>query len=86
MNVDKKELMLDLLCKQATYGLDEQETKQLEQLGYDNADAESIEMTYLDHGHWKDLTKTVPAAAGLSCPVTMPGPIVVRRLIVHSRS
>ena len=46
----------------------------------------TIEMTYLDHGHWKDLTKTVPAAAGLSCPVTMPGPIVVRRLIVHSRS
>ena len=45
MNDDKKELMLDLLCKQATHGLDRQETRQLDQLGYDNAENESIELT-----------------------------------------
>ena len=32
MNEEQKELMLDLICKQAVYGLDEQETKQLERL------------------------------------------------------
>jgi hypothetical protein len=45
MNEDKKELMLDLLCKQAVYGLNEQETQQLEQLEYVTADSESIDLT-----------------------------------------
>lgn len=45
MNDYKKELMLDLLCKQATQGLDEQERRQLERLGYDDAENESIELT-----------------------------------------
>jgi Anti-sigma-K factor rskA len=45
MNEDKKELMLDLLCKQAVYGLNEQETRQLEQFEYATADGESIDLT-----------------------------------------
>lgn len=45
MNEDTKEIMHDLLCKQAVYGLDEQETKQLQQLGYDGAEHESIDLT-----------------------------------------
>jgi Anti-sigma-K factor rskA len=45
MNEDKKELMLDLLCKQAVYGLNDQETRQLEQLEYVTADSESIDLT-----------------------------------------
>jgi Anti-sigma-K factor rskA len=45
MNNDEKELMLDLLCKQATYGLDEQETNVLEGMEYRAADADSIELT-----------------------------------------
>jgi Anti-sigma-K factor rskA len=45
MNEDKKELMLDLLCKQAVYGLNEQETRQLEQIEYATADGESIDLT-----------------------------------------
>ncbi len=45
MNEDKKELMLDLLCKQAVYGLNEHETLQLEQIEYATADSESIDLT-----------------------------------------
>ena len=45
MNEEIKETMLDLLCKQAIYGLDERETKQLEQLGFDRAETESIDLT-----------------------------------------
>lgn len=45
MNDDKKEIMLDLLCKQAIYGLDEQETQQLEQLEHSATESESIELT-----------------------------------------
>ena len=50
MSEDKKEIMLDLLCKQAVYGLDEQETLQLEQLGYDDAENESIDLTVASLG------------------------------------
>lgn len=45
MNEDDKEIMLDLLYKQAAFGLDEQETRQLEELEYDSNDAESIGLT-----------------------------------------
>ncbi len=45
MNEEIKETMLDLLCKQAIYGLDEQETKQLGQLEYDGGEGESIDLT-----------------------------------------
>ena len=45
MNEEQKEIMLDLLCKQATQGLDERETKQLEQLEYSSTELESIELT-----------------------------------------
>ena len=45
MNEEQKEIMLDLLCKQATHGLDERETKQLEQLEYTSTESESIELT-----------------------------------------
>lgn len=45
MNEEIKETMLDLLCKQAIYGLDEQETKQLAQLEHDGAEGESIVLT-----------------------------------------
>lgn len=45
MNEEQKEIMLDLLCKKATSGLDEQETKQLEQLEYTSMEIESIELT-----------------------------------------
>ncbi len=45
MNNDEKEMMLDLLCKQATHGLDEREAKELERMEYRAADAESIELT-----------------------------------------
>ena len=44
----------------------------------------TIDMTYLDRGHWTNATKTVPAADGLSCPLSMLGPVVVRRLAVHT--
>lgn len=45
MKEEQKETMLDLLCKKATSGLDEQETKQLEQLEYTSMEIESIELT-----------------------------------------
>jgi len=47
MNENTEEIMLDLLCKQAVYGLNEEETKQLSQLekGFGGLDAESIEAT-----------------------------------------
>ena len=45
MNDEKDEVMLDLLCKQAVYGLTKEETRQLEQLEKDGFDAGSFEMT-----------------------------------------
>ncbi len=45
MNEDREEIMLDLLCKQAVYGLNEEETQQLEQLEYTSTENESIELT-----------------------------------------
>lgn len=45
MNEANKEIVLDLLCKQAVYGLDEQETKQLGQLEYTSSENESIGLT-----------------------------------------
>ena len=50
MNEDRKELMLDLLCKQAVYGLNEQETRQLEHFEYATADGESIDLTVASLG------------------------------------
>ena len=50
MNEEQKEMMLDLLCKQAVYGLDEQETKQLEKLEYAGVDSESIQLTVASLG------------------------------------
>ncbi|NOT48289.1 MAG: hypothetical protein HOP17_11140, partial [Acidobacteria bacterium] len=45
MNIEEKEKMLDLLCDKFVYGLSEEESKQLEHLGYDRLEAESIEKT-----------------------------------------
>lgn len=45
MNAEEKEKMLDLLCDKFVYGLSEEEEKQLEALGYDSGEAESIEKT-----------------------------------------
>ena len=45
MTEEENELMLDLLCKQAVYGLTEEETRQLEQLDNGDYDAASFEMT-----------------------------------------
>ncbi len=42
---DKNEIMLDLLCKQAVYGLTAEETKQLALLDTSGYDADSFEMT-----------------------------------------
>lgn len=50
MNEELKENMLDLLCKQAIYGLNEQETKQLKQLEYDRQESDSIELTVASLG------------------------------------
>ena len=50
MNEEQKEIMLDLLCKQAVYGLDEQETKQLERLEVTGVDSESIHLTVASLG------------------------------------
>ena len=45
MNNDTEEIMLDLLCKQAVYGLNEQETRQLEKLERGDVDLGSLELT-----------------------------------------
>ena len=45
MSSEEKELMLDLLYDKFVYGLSDEEAKQLEELGYDPAEAESIELT-----------------------------------------
>ena len=45
MSDEEKEKVLDLLCDKFVYGLSEEETKELERLGYDPQEAESIEHT-----------------------------------------
>lgn len=45
MSSEEKEMMLDLLCDKFLYGLSDEEAKKLEELGYDPAEAESIELT-----------------------------------------
>jgi anti-sigma-K factor RskA len=45
MSGEEKEKVLDLLCDKYVYGLSEEEAKELERLGYDPKDAESIEKT-----------------------------------------
>ncbi|MEO7674493.1 MAG: anti-sigma factor [Pyrinomonadaceae bacterium] len=42
--------MLDLLCKQAVYGLDVQEAKHLETIGHDEAESEAIDLTVASLG------------------------------------
>ena len=53
--------MLDLLCKQAVYGLNEQETAELKNLGYDERERDSI-----------DLAVAALALADLDTNVQMP--------------
>lgn len=45
MNVEEKEKMLDLLCDKFVFGLSEADAKQLDNFGYDQKEAESIEKT-----------------------------------------
>lgn len=45
MSDEEKEKMLDLLCDKFVYGLSEDDARQLEKLGYDKREAESIEKT-----------------------------------------
>ena len=45
MSNEEREMMLDLLCDKFVYGLSEEEARKLEELGYDPAEAESIELT-----------------------------------------
>lgn len=45
MSDQEKEKMLDLLCDKYVYGLSEEEARELERLGYDPTEAESIEKT-----------------------------------------
>ncbi len=45
MSDAEKEIMLDLLCDKFVYGLDENESKQLSELGFDAREADSIEQT-----------------------------------------
>lgn len=45
MKDEENERMLDLLCDKYVYGLSEEEAKELERLGFDPQDAESIERT-----------------------------------------
>ena len=45
MNTKNEEIMLDLLCKQAVYGLNEEETRQLETLERGDVDLGSLELT-----------------------------------------
>jgi hypothetical protein len=45
MNGEENEKVLDLLCDKFIYGLSEEEARQLEELGYDTSEAESIELT-----------------------------------------
>lgn len=45
MTEKEREMMLDLLCDKFVYGLSEEEARKLEELGYDQREAESIEMT-----------------------------------------
>ena len=44
----------------------------------------TIDMSYIDSYVWVTTTRTVPAVNGLSCPILMPGPIIVRNLRVHA--
>ncbi len=44
----------------------------------------TIEMSYLNLYVWVTTTTTVPAVNGLSCPIQMPGPVIVRSLAVHA--
>jgi anti-sigma-K factor RskA len=45
MSSEDKEKMLDLLCDKFVYGLSEDETRKLEELGFDPEEAKSIEQT-----------------------------------------
>ncbi len=45
MNEEVKEKMLDLICKQAMYGLNEQELQELERYEFEVAESESIDLT-----------------------------------------
>ncbi|MGD9588909.1 MAG: anti-sigma factor [Pyrinomonadaceae bacterium] len=45
MTDNEKELMLDLLVEKFVYGLSDEDSKKLEGLGYEPAEAESIELT-----------------------------------------
>ncbi len=45
MTENEREKMLDLLCDKFVYGLNEEDAKKLEELGYDPREAESIELT-----------------------------------------
>lgn len=45
MSDEEREKMLDLLCDKYVYGLSEEDERELENLGYDPKDAESIEKT-----------------------------------------
>jgi len=45
MTREEKEKVLDLLCDKFVYGLNDEEARELDHLGYDQRDAESIEKT-----------------------------------------
>jgi hypothetical protein len=45
MSDEEKEKVLDLLCDKFVYGLTDEEATELDRLGYDPAEADSIEMT-----------------------------------------
>jgi hypothetical protein len=67
VNENTEELMLDLLCKQAIYGLSEEETRQLHSLGVDPDDSTSLEAT-----------AAMIAMAGLDASEPMPAHLLAK--------
>jgi anti-sigma-K factor RskA len=77
MNENKEEVMLDLLCKKAVYGLEPHEEKQLAEL--------EAQMGGADHGQSFELTAASIATAGLDMREEMPAHLE-SRILADARS
>ncbi len=69
MRSEEKEKVLDLLCDKFVYGLSDEQTAELERLGYDAEDAESIEKTITALG-LIDVNADAPMPASLQAKLT----------------
>lgn len=69
MSDDEKEMMLDLLCDKFVYGLSDDEARELDRIGYDPAEARSIEQTVATLG-LVDLSDDARMPAGLQAKLS----------------